>query len=340
MINKNILITGGTGFVGSHLVDTLCEENNVITVLVRKSSNLRYLNNKKVKVVYGDLQDKESLNSVLKNINIVIHSAALMSDRGDASRNDFSEINIAGTLNLISSCLNKKELERFIHISTVGVYGSTGSFAADENNGYGNCLSSYEWSKREAEKVILRYSDKLPITILRLGQLYGPRMFYGWTNVIEMIYMNRMITVGKGEALIQLTYIDDVVSGIKKVICNKKCVGQIFNICGKDSYKLSEVFKVIAEVLGKPYPRAVPYYPVYILACLLSLVPDLIKPKSLRLLTPHRVRFFKNNHIYDISKAKKYFGYNPTFKLPEGMEEMVKWYFSEFQTQKVFQEVN
>lgn len=329
MKNKNILITGGSGFVGSHLVNALSEENNYVTVLVRKNSDLRYLNNEKIKIVYGDLQDRESLYPALNNMNIVIHSAALMSDRDYASKNDFFEINVKGTENLISSCLNNKELKQFIHISTVGVYGCTGNMALNESHGYGKSLSPYEWSKAEAEKVVLKYSDRLPITILRLGQLYGPRMIYGWANVIELIYSNRMKIIGKGGFLIHLTYIDDVVSGLKMVIGNERCIGQVFNICGENCYKLKDVFMAIAYAIGKPYPESVPYYPIYILSCFLKLIPDCFKPKSLRLLTPHRVRFFKNNHVYDINKAKKYFGYSPRFDLQKGIQRMTEWYFSE-----------
>jgi nucleoside-diphosphate-sugar epimerase len=334
--NNNILITGATGFVGGHLVAALSEENNNVTVLVRKNSNLRYLNNEKIKIVYGDLQDKESLNSALKNVDIVIHSAGLMSDRDYASKKDFFKINVRGTENLITGCLIKNEIKQFIHISTVGVYGCTGKIAINESYGYGKSLSPYEWSKAEAEKIVLKYADRIPITILRLGQLYGPRMIYGWTNVIEMIYTDRMKIIGKGESLIHLTYIDDVVNGIKMAIGNEKCIGQIFNICSENIYKLSEVFQAIADTLGKPHPKSIPYYPVYILSCLLNFIPSFLRPKSLRLLTPHRVRFFKNNHIYDISKAKMVFGYNPAFNMQEGIKRMVEWYFSEFKTRKVY----
>lgn len=325
------MITGASGFVGGHLAAALCAEDYCVTILVRKNSNLRYLHNKKIRIIYGDLQNKASLDSALKNINIVIHSAALMSDRDRASKNDFFETNVRGTKNLISSCLNKDVVRQFIHISTVGVYGRRDGIPVNENHGYGNNLSLYEWSKVEAEKVVLKYSDRVPLTILRLGQLYGPGMVYGWTNVMEMIYSGRMKIIGKGKSLVHLTYIDDVVNGIKMVIGNENCLGQIFNMCSENACRLSEVFETIAEVFGKPCPKSVPYYPVYILSRLLEVIPDYLKPKSLALLTPHRVRFFKDNHIYDISKAKKSFGYNPTFNLREGIKRMAEWYLSQAQ---------
>lgn len=334
MNNESILITGGSGFVGGHIANSLCEECESISVLAREKSNCRNLSTGKIKIVYGDLRDKVSLSRALDNINIVVHSAALMSDNDNASKNEFSEVNVKGTENLIKSFLNKNGKKQFIYISTVGVYGFTGDAAANESRAYGKGLSPYEWSKAEAEKVVLKYADKLPVTILRLGQLYGPRMAYGWTNVINMIAAGKMKTVGRADALIHLTYIDDVVSAVKKIIGNEKCRGEIFNICGEQIYKLYEVFDAFAAALNKPGPKPVPYLPVYMLSHILRLIPDFAKPKSLSLLTPHRVKFFRNNSSYDISKAKTYFGYNPSTNLREGVERMVEWYVSEYNLDK------
>jgi nucleoside-diphosphate-sugar epimerase len=270
MKNEHILVTGGTGFVGGHLLDAISMEYSHITALVRKDSNLQRFSKGNINLVYGD-------------------------------------------------------------------YGSTENVPAKESDDYGKNLSPYEWSKAEAEKVALNYilSDKMPITIIRLGQLYGPRMIYGWTNVIDMIYSGKIKIIGKGNSLIQLTYIDDVINGLKLVIGNERCISQIFNMCGENIYKLNKVFEAIAEILSKPYPKSVPYYPVYILAYILKFIPNFVKPKQLRLLTPHRVGFFKSNHIYDISKAKNYFDYNPAITLQDGMKKMVEWYFSEFNNNKI-----
>jgi nucleoside-diphosphate-sugar epimerase len=330
MRSEHILVTGGTGFVGSHILDALSKEYNYITALVRKDSNLQRFSKGNINFIYGDLCDSKSLDLALQDIDIVIHSAALMSDRDELPKSKFYEINVKGTENLIRSCLNKKELKQFIHISTVGVYGSTENGPAKESDDYGKILSDYEWSKMKAEEVVLKYLNQMPITIIRLGQLYGPRMIYGWTNVIDMIYRDKMKIIGKGNSLIQLTHIDDIINGLKLVIDNERCHGQIFNMCGENSYKLNDVFGTIAEILGKSYPKSVPYYPVYILAYILKFIPNFVKPKPLILLTPHRAGFFKSNHIYDISKAKKYFNYNPTITLKDGMKKMIEWYLSEF----------
>src|SRR3989338_1646914 len=101
MNDKNMLITGGSGFVGGHIANSLCKEPGGISVLAREKSNCRNLSAGKIKIVYGDLSDKVSLALALDSINVVIHSAALMSDNDKASKNEFFEVNVKGTENLI-----------------------------------------------------------------------------------------------------------------------------------------------------------------------------------------------------------------------------------------------
>lgn len=329
MDNKNVLLTGATGFIGSHLLEPLGRRNYQIYALVRKNNNRHYLNNNSIKIIEGDLLDTESLKLIPKDVNVVIHAGALMSNWDGASRDDFCQTNVVGTKNLISSLLDNQKLEHFIHISTVGVYGNTGNEPKKECAPYGKNLSHYEWSKAEAEKLLLGYVNKIPMTILRIGLLYGPRMRYGWTNAMDMIRKNKMAVIGNGKALIQLTYIDDAIEGIIGAICNEKCKREIFNICGIERFPLGEVFKVIAEELGSARVKSMPYYPIYVLAAFLEFIPSWIKPEPLRLLTCHRVSFFRNSHLYDISKANEYFGYTPNFKIREGVKRMVAWYLSE-----------
>jgi nucleoside-diphosphate-sugar epimerase len=324
--NQNILITGATGFIGRHLVPLLTDKHPKIYVLIRESSKAEFLRKQGVVLRYGDLLDKPSLRESLKDIDVVIHLAALMSDKDYLPRSSFLRVNNAGTMNIVEE--SRGRIKQFIHISTVGVYGRTGKAGVDERHPYGINLSNYEYSKVEAEKSLLKFSSKnnFPFTILRIGQLYGPGMHYGWPDIFQKMERGRMFIIGKGDRMLQLTYITDAVSGIMMTIGNDKCIRQIFNICADKAYSLKEIFHVIAGELGVSLPGNIPFAPVYLLSGILERLPRVIKPGSARYLNQHRLNFFNHNHVYDIGKAVKYFGYSPAVELRAGMQKTIKWY--------------
>lgn len=324
--NPKILITGATGFVGRNLIPVITQQYPEVYALVRESSKIEFLQQHGVRIRYADLLNRFSLRRSIKDADIIIHLASLMSDKDYLPREEFYRVNVTGTNNILHECHNYTK--QFIYISTVGVYGKTGILGADESTSYGDALSDYEYSKAEAEKLIINFAKehKLPFTILRLGQLYGPYMHYGWPEIIKRIESNNMFILGKGKKLLQLTYIDDVVDGVMQTIANQKCINQIFNICAKDSHSLEDIFNSIARLLQKPSPRKVPYLPIHLLALLMEKFPKLKQLDSLRYLSLHRLGFFRNNHIYDINKARQTFGYNPKVDLEEGMKKLLNWY--------------
>jgi len=310
-------------------VDKVSERCENLRVLVRPSSVTERLVGK-VELVYGDLCDLNSLLLCLDDIDVVIHCAALMSDKDHLPPEDFYQHNVIGTENVLKACLGK-DIKRFIHVSTVGVYGATGLEPVAEDEGYGKDLSVYEGSKVEAEGVVLRYSShyKLPVTIVRLGLLYGPDMSYGWPDVLRRMENGKMRIVGRGDAMLQLTYIDDAIRGMLMTLGNPRARGEVYNICGREVRSVKEIFAKMTDLLGVSRPRSVPYEMVYSAALLLRCVPRLLKPQSLSLLSTHRVRFFKDHRVYDISKAKEHLGYIPEIDVNEGMRMMVSEYLEQ-----------
>jgi nucleoside-diphosphate-sugar epimerase len=324
--NLRILLTGATGFVGRHLIIELITKYRDITVLARKTSDISSLRNSGIKIKYGELSDVSSLANAADNIDIIIHLAALMSDKDYLPYSDFYKTNVLGTRNLLS--VSSGRIKQFILVSTVGVFGATPRKGLDESAPYGRVISKYERSKVEAEKYALDFcaKNKVNLTILRLGQLYGPGMKYGWPQVLRSIEGSRMFILGKGEKLLHLTNIQDAVNGILVVIDNEKSYGEIFNICAKDACEVKEVFFMMADKLDKPNPKFIPLFPVYCLAAVMELFPRKIKPKALQYLDTHRLGFFRFNHVYKINKAQALLGYFPKISLEEGITELVSWY--------------
>lgn len=321
-----LLVTGATGYIGRTLVNSLLEKREAeppeITALVRDSAGVRECG--PIHPVEGELATLAEGAFHGRRFDVAVNLAALMADRDCLPRSEFERVNVEGTRRLILS-LRECRLKQFIHISTVGVYGPTGPVPAREEDGYGERLSDYEWSKMEAEKVAVDCCRRIgvPLTILRLGLMYGEGMTYGWPSTVEAIRRGKMRIIGNGSALIQLSYIRDVVEGITLAIGNPRAYDSAFNICGGEVMTVAGVFHTIADLLGVPRPGTVPFAPVYLLSHLLSLVPDALKGPSLRLVTPHRVRFFREHRVYDIGKAESILHFHPRYGVKEGMRNMI-----------------
>jgi len=324
-----VLITGASGFLGSSLLERLSRDGYKVHALLRASSNKQYLNDLEgINFIYGDLLDMHSLRSAVKDTDVVIHCAALMSNHDWASRNEFYRINCMGTKNILDVAISSG-VKHFIHISTVGVLGGNSrQDYLDENAPYGDRLSKYEWSKCEAERILLGYlkNYKAPITIVRPAQLYGPRSAYGWLPTLKAIKNSRFMIVGDGSSLIHMTYIDDVIDGIASLILENNSFGEIFHLAGPEAVPVKRVFHTIAQYLNAPMPGSIPYVLAYSLSAIAECIPRFAKSERLSLLTRHRVSFFKDNHIYNIDKARKELGYNPKVGLDTGIKRMVDWF--------------
>lgn len=322
-----ILVTGGTGFVGRHVVRALVSAGWHVRVLIRPSRVLEFTQSfPEVQVVSGDLlDDADTLRKACANIFTIIHSAALMANADWAPKAEYFRVNVEGTRRLLAAA-SANDVKHVIHISTVGVLGTPTKIPADESHPYGQDLSIYEWSKRESEKVVLEYirTGRIRGTVLRLAQLYGPGMKYGWPQTARAIRNGTMRIAGSGNALLHLTHIADVVHAIILVLSHlERAQAEVFNVAGPQAVPMRDVFGILADLLGAPPPKHVPYSLVYSAAAILSVVPYKLKPGQLKFLDMHRVKFFSKDHVYDIAKAKNVLGFSPYIAAREGFRDWI-----------------
>lgn len=325
-MKDKVLITGASGFVGGRILEHLAEKGDLdISVLLRDPAGLKGVKGFEIRVCEGDITKPASLKDAFAGQNVVIHCAALMSNFEREPRDKFYEVNVVGTENALKAC-DTGSLKQFIHISTAGVYGTCANAPKREDAPYGGILSAYEWSKKESEIAVLKYAKKkdLPFTILRPSQLYGRGMRYGWPEVIKAVKKGSIRIPGKGAARIHLLNIEDLVRAVRLVLLNEKAANRIYNIAGSEVASIGEVFDLISEMVAGGRIKRVPYLPVYAASLFLALIPSRVKGARLALLTPHRVRFFLKDRIYDISRARAELEFNPGVCLKEGFEEMVR----------------
>lgn len=241
---KNILITGGTGFIGSNLIYSL--KNNYEFINLGRSEN------KLCKNIYWDL--KESLDDKIDTrIEAVIHSASIVGN-GSSNKSDYIDINVKSTLELLEFCL-KNNVKKFIYISTGGVYGYSEKELSE--NSECNPIDMYSLSKYFSERLCDLYKDKISIVILRMFFPYGNgqhgRLI---NNLLNSILQGKEINLNKnGLPMINPIHITDVVNMLK-IVLETDCSGA-FNICGDENISIEDLCKKIACYSNSSSPNFV-----------------------------------------------------------------------------------
>ena len=217
-MNRNIIITGGTGFLGSNLVNTFIEGDRVY--------NLGRNGNEKCENIYWNLKDNIENKKLPFNIDTIIHCASIVGE-GTYSKREYIEVNLISTLELLEYCINVG-VTQFVYISTGGIYGFGKIPFREENQP--NPQGIYSISKHFSEELCTEYAEKLKITILRVFFPYGKgqkgRLI---SNLIEQIKNGEKIILNnEGMPLINPIYVGDL-SNIVKEVVDKRLQG-IFNV--------------------------------------------------------------------------------------------------------------
>ena len=317
-----VLVTGGTGFVGRHLIKRLVKDGFKVKTLVRKSSNWDYLKKLDVEIVFGDIRDKDSFKGVLKDVKKVFHLAALFRQARFPDE-VYRDINVKGTANILKASL-EEGVEKFIHCSTVGVLSHISHPPADEHYPY-NPGDIYQETKAEGEKLVLKFSKekRISVVVVRPAMVYGPgdlRLL----KLFKTIDRRQFMMIGNGQTLAHFVYIDDIIEGFLKAAA-QGVNGEIYIIAGKTSITLNELVKMIKETLNVSFPLChLPVKPFQILG---TLCENLCKPLGIEPpIFRRRIDFFTKDRAFNISKARKELGYSPRIDMKEGIKRTVAWY--------------
>jgi UDP-glucose 4-epimerase len=318
---KNILITGGAGFIGSHLGDRFIKENanNIIVYDNFSTGNMKNLDKnldmKVVKIIKGDILDIKKLNKAMKNVDIVSHHAAeLEVFTGINNVIHDMRVNIEGTLNVLNAALNN-EVKKVIYASSGGVYGQAKYIPENEKHPL-DPHWPYGVSKLGGEKYCLQYSllYGLPTVSLRYGIVYGPREWFG--RVLTMFIKRTLegkapIIFGNGKQRRDYVYIDDIVDGNILATKSEKANGLVFNIGGNNSYSITEIAQIIVNIIN---PDIKPIY-------------DDPAPGESSKYQPNRKRLpgELKEFILDSSLIKEILNYEPKIHIQEGIRSEINW---------------
>jgi len=310
--DKKILITGGAGFIGSHLVDALSKDNHVKIIdnfSSGKRENLsQHLQNQKVEIIEGDIRDKTLLVNVTKNIDILYHLAVqcLRVSIRDPEINH--EVNATGTLNLCMAS-QKNNIKRFIYISSSEVYGTAKNIPMSEDHPL-EPTTVYGASKLAGELYASAYyrTYGLRSMIIRPFNTYGPRAhFEGLYGEVIPKFILRVFSdmppliFGDGTQTRDFTYISDTVKGIIMASECDAIIGQTVNIARGQEISINELAAIIMRTLGK----------------------ESLKPRYEQKRPGDVMR-----HYADVSKAERQFGFKPEIDIEKGIRLYANWFKS------------
>jgi UDP-N-acetylglucosamine 4-epimerase len=306
---NNALVTGGAGFIGSHIVDRLMGDGFNVTVIDDMSTgcleNLAaHMKKDNFSLIRGDVRDFESVKKVMENVEVVFHEASLSSVQ--QSLKDalvVNEINVRGTLNLLRASVDSG-VKRFIYASSASVYGDSRQLPLSEEE-FPRPTSPYGASKLAAETyaTVFNKAYGLETVCLRYFNVYGPRQAGGdyagvTTSFMEKLAKNEPPTIyGDGEQTRDFVYVGDVVAANVAAMEEKNATGEIFNIATGTSVTVNELFKILRKVTGRN-----------------QIQPEYSAPRKSDI----------RKSLGDISKASNVLGYKPRVSIDDGLERLAE----------------
>jgi len=304
----SVLVTGGAGFIGSHLVDRLLAEGIGVTVLDNLQGgffeNIRHnVGRSDFHFVEGDIRDVGLIQNLVKGVDAVFHYAALVSVP-DSIRDPLltNDVNVNGTLNLLKACVAAK-VHRFVFASSSAVYGEAETLPLKEDCPLAP-ISPYGVSKLAAEKYVTVFNKVfgLGTVCFRFFNVYGPRQSDGCYSGVITRFMSRIASdttpeiFGDGEQSRDFVHVQDVIEA-NMLALKKEMAGAVFNIGGGEATTINQLAQTMLKIAKKPH---------------LKLVHSKPREGDIR------------HSVADISKARKQLCYNPKISLKEGLEELTK----------------
>ena len=303
--NKEILVTGGCGFIGSEIVKQLSLLGANVTIIDNLSSGKeKYIQGfSNVKLITADLLDDHAIKSVVKDKEYVINNAALpfIPDSYYMPKK-FFDVNVNATISLALAVIKEKKAKRFVHISSSEIYGTARYTPMDENH-QTTPQSTYAVSKLAGERVVftMHKEHNLPAVIIRPFNSFGPNITqpYIIPEIIRQMEKNDVIKLGNLNAKRDLTYVTDTARGIILSLVKAGVIGEVINIGSQISFSIRELVSLISEIMDKKVS--------------IEIDPSRFRPYDVDTL------------ICNYERATKLLGWKPEIAVKEGLEKTVEW---------------
>jgi len=321
-----IFLTGGSGFIGSRLAPLAIQNGHAVTVVTpintpAEQARCDALTKAGIKLVIAPLEDAAVISRELQGHDVVIHLAAAQHE-AQAPESHFHKVNVDGTRSLLDLA-SKAGVRRFVHGSTIGVYGSAAAGSLDEqsplapDNPYGR-------TKAAAEQVVRQFESAMEWTIVRISETYGP----GDMRLLKMfegIKKGRFPIVGSGENIHQLIYVDDLSRGLLAACTAPAAPKQTVVLAGSEKLTTNDMVAAVSASIGstKRVMHA-PMWPFVVAAVMFEATfsPLGLKPPLHR----RRLDFFRKSFFFSNAQAQQLLNFTPQIGFREGARKTAEWY--------------
>ena len=321
-----VLVTGGAGFLGSHVTQLLVESGERPRVLVRPGEGVARLADADVEIHWGDLTDPATLSAALSGADRILHCAARTGPWGPQA--EYERTNVRALETLVRTAI-AAGVRRLVHVSSITVHGNDVGGTADENAPLREEPNPYSRSKVTGERLLERMirDEGAPVTIVRPGWIYGPGDQASFGRLAQRIADGRMLMVGRGDNHVPLIYVRDAARGVLLASEADEAAGRAYLLVNDEPVTQRDYLGAIAAQLCVPAPtRRIPYPVAVLLGATAENLGRLTRRQQPPPVMRYGLQLLGGENRFIISRARHELGFSPQVDLAEGVRRSVEWY--------------
>lgn len=316
------LVTGANGFIGGNLCAELRRQGIPVRGLVLAGTETSVLDALGVEVVAADIASPLD-PALFAGISHVFHLAAIALDWGPDEL--FERVNVNGTRHVLEAA-SAAGVAHVVHMSSLAVHPYSGHPAGDEQTPRGSRINAYASSKNRAEDIVLSFSDRMKVTIIRPGVVpYGPGDRLSIPGIVDALSKGIYAHVGQGHARVCLSYVGNLAEGMVLAARRDGPASDVF-VLSDDVVTWRQFVDAVADAFGCPRARrSVPFGLAWVAALLMETAYRLFRLRGVPALTRYRISLFRGDLVFSSAKARRELGYLPKTGLAEGMRLTRGW---------------
>lgn len=325
---NNILVAGGSGFIGSHLVERLAAKGYKVRVLIRKNSDTRSIQSLGVELYVGDLLDPDSLSPAFSGVDAVF-CLVNVKPSGKNPQEYLNQLNLLhteGTRNLLMACKANK-VSRLIYLSSVAAIGYKKNVVVYNELSPEEPIDAYGRAKLEAENILKQgmLDSGVKITILQPPGVFGERGLGSLGKIIAFTEKGLVPVLGSGKNRQSLAYVGNVVNQVIFAAEHPESAGKTYITSDARAYAVNELVAAVSQAMGaKPFKAHIPVWIILFMMAILNFLTKIFLRKEV--INKESIIAITTERIFDGSKIFRDLGYQQEYDLAEGVRRTVKWY--------------